>query len=193
MMAFATSFPIPIRPLIRLQGFWRIMQHANFIRQSNIFGFPGSPGYRLCLNRCSEKRDPAARGFTACDKNDRYRRSTGPGVHQKLQNNLLCPQANGGKMRLSHKLLTLCAAFAVASCASMHPQPPEVQLPPERISLKGFSLVPLNEHGWLIGMRNPRLLSLGKLGKYPEENIEPIAKPFVIPECLYREYGFSSS
>jgi hypothetical protein len=23
--------------------------------------------------------------------------------------------------------------------------------------------------------------------------IEAIAKPFVIPECLYREYGFSSS
>jgi len=26
--------------------------------------------------------------------------------------------------------------------------------------------------------------------KYTEE---PIAKPFVIPECFYREYGFSSS
>jgi len=25
------------------------------------------------------------------------------------------------------------------------------------------------------------------------ENNEAIVKPFVIPECLYREYGFSSS
>jgi hypothetical protein len=63
----------------------------------------------------------------------------------------------------------------------MQPRLPEVPLPPERIFLKGFSLVPLNEQGWLIGARNPRLLSLGKIGKYPEENVVIRAMLFQLP------------
>jgi hypothetical protein len=43
-------------------------------------------------------------------------------------------------------------------------KPTEVQVPPERIRLKGFSLIPLNEHGWLISEQNPRQLLLGKAG-----------------------------
>ena len=74
-------------------------------------------------------------------------------------------------MHLLRKLKMLCAALAVASCAPIQPRFAEVQVPPERISQKGFSLMPLNEKGWVIGARNPHLLSLGKVGKNPEENV----------------------
>ena len=78
-------------------------------------------------------------------------------------------------MGLLQKLGMLCAALAVASCAAVQPRFPEkfqeVQIPPERISQKGFSLVPLNETGWVITGRSASQLALGKLGKTPEENV----------------------
>jgi hypothetical protein len=78
-------------------------------------------------------------------------------------------------MDLLQKLGILCAALAVASCAPVQPRFPEkfqqVQIPPERISQKGFSLVPLNEKGWVITGRSASGLVLGKVGETPEENV----------------------
>lgn len=63
----------------------------------------------------------------------------------------------------------LCAALAVASCVSTQPRGKEVRIPPERIFQKGYSVLPLNEEGWVIGRRNPYQLVLGKYGKNPDE------------------------
>jgi hypothetical protein len=86
---------------------------------------------------------------------------------------------------LLQKLGVLCAAFTVASCAPVQPRFPEkfqeVQIPPERISQKGFSLVPLNETGWVITGRSASQLVLGKFGKTPEENVVIRAVLFKLP------------
>ena len=88
-------------------------------------------------------------------------------------------------MGLLQKLGMLYAALAVASCAAVQPRFPEkfqeVQIPPERISQKGFSLVPLNETGWVITGRSASQLALGKLGKTPEENVVIRAILFKLP------------
>jgi hypothetical protein len=88
-------------------------------------------------------------------------------------------------MDLLRKLGMLCAALAVASCAPVQPRFPEkfqeVQIPPERISQKGFSLVPLNETGWVITGRSASQLALGKFGKTPEENVVIRAILFQLP------------
>ncbi|MBI4292923.1 MAG: hypothetical protein HY661_15740 [Betaproteobacteria bacterium] len=84
-------------------------------------------------------------------------------------------------MKILRRLAISCAALAVASCAPVQPKLQQIPIPPERISQKGFSLLPLNEQGWLIAARNPRLLSLGKLGKSPEENVVIRAVLFQMP------------
>ena len=53
----------------------------------------------------------------------------------------------------------------------MQPRLQEVQVPPERISQKGYSLVPLNEKGWLIAARNPYQLTIGKYGESRDETL----------------------
>jgi hypothetical protein len=58
--------------------------------------------------------------------------------------------------------------FVVTSCA---PRLQEVQVPPERIFKKGYSLVPLNEKGWFIAGRNPYQLDMGKSGEGPDETV----------------------
>jgi hypothetical protein len=84
-------------------------------------------------------------------------------------------------MKLLRRLAKLCTALAFVSCAHMQPRLLEVKVPPERISLKGFSLVPLNEKGWFIREHNPNQLFLGKLGKSPEENLVIRAILFKMP------------
>lgn len=61
-------------------------------------------------------------------------------------------------------------SLLVISCASSGPKFQEIQLPPTRIAQKGYSLVPLNEKGWLVGSRNPVQLVLGKLAENPDES-----------------------
>lgn len=43
-------------------------------------------------------------------------------------------------------------------------------MPPERITLKGFSLLPLNENGWLVGPGGPYRLALGRRSDNPDES-----------------------
>ncbi len=58
------------------------------------------------------------------------------------------------------------------------PPSPEIQIPPERISQNGYSLVPLNEKGWLIAGRNAYQLAIGKRGENPDETFAIQAIPF---------------
>lgn len=62
-----------------------------------------------------------------------------------------------------------CSLFVI-SCASPGPKFQEIQLPPTRIAQKGYSLVPLNEKGWLVKGRNPVQLALGKRAENPDES-----------------------
>lgn len=55
-------------------------------------------------------------------------------------------------------------------CASTSPVMEELSIPPTRITQKGYSLVPLNEKGWLVRGRNPVQLALGKLAENPDES-----------------------
>jgi len=57
----------------------------------------------------------------------------------------------------------------------------DILIPPERISQKGFSLVPLNEKRWFIFGRSSDQLVLGKLGGIPEENFAIRAILFQLP------------
>ena len=72
-------------------------------------------------------------------------------------------------MKQLQKIVVLCAAIVVTSCAATRPPPPEVKLPPERILQKGYSLMPLNEPGWLIEGRNAYSFAFGKLGTNQDE------------------------
>jgi hypothetical protein len=72
-------------------------------------------------------------------------------------------------MKLLQTVVVLCAAFVFASCASTRPSLPEIKLPPERISQNGYSLMPLNEPGWVIEGRNAYTFAFGKLGANHDE------------------------
>src|SRR5260221_7568444 len=65
--------------------------------------------------------------------------------------------------------LLLLAALA-AGCASTQTSPPSVPLPPTRYEHRAFSLVPLNQPGWLVLPRNPTQLALAKPGGAPDES-----------------------
>ena len=58
---------------------------------------------------------------------------------------------------------------ALAGCASAPQRPPELPFPPQRITQPGYSLMPLDERGWLAGPRDQYRLVLGKYGAHPDE------------------------
>ena len=74
-------------------------------------------------------------------------------------------------MKLLKKLVVLSTVIMIASCAAPSPRlsPPEVKLPPERIFQKGYSVMSLNETGWLIAGRNQYEFGLAKQGVNPDE------------------------
>lgn len=89
----------------------------------------------------------------------------------------------------------LFAATLISSCATSRPAMQEVSLPPQRIAQNGYSLVPLNEAGWLIGHRGSEMLVLGKRGSDPDENIVIRAFAKVLPPLKSDEefIGFAKS
>lgn len=89
----------------------------------------------------------------------------------------------------------LIAATLISSCATTHPAMQEVPLPPQRISKNGYSLVPLDEAGWLILHQDSETLVLGKLGSDPDENISIRAFAKVLPPLKSDEefVGFAKS
>ncbi|ABQ25640.1 hypothetical protein [Geotalea uraniireducens] len=84
-------------------------------------------------------------------------------------------------MKFLQRFGMFCSILIITSCASLQPHLPEVQIPPERISQKGYSLVPLNEKGWLIAGRNAYQLALVKRGENPDETFAIQAIPFRLP------------
>ncbi len=91
-------------------------------------------------------------------------------------------------------MLSVVTLLGVA-CASVRPTMEEVPLPPQRISQKGYSLVPLDEAGWLIGYRDAEKLVLGKRASDPDENMIIRAFAEVLPPLKSEEefVGFAKS
>lgn len=89
----------------------------------------------------------------------------------------------------------LIAATLISSCATTRPAMQEVPLPPQRIAENGYSLVPLDEAGWLILHRDSETLVLGKRGSDPDENIIIRAFAKVLPPLKSDEefVGFAKS
>jgi hypothetical protein len=94
-------------------------------------------------------------------------------------------------------LAILCCAIAVSTigCATGRPPFPEVSLPPQPFLQKGYSLVPLDAPGWLIGYRDSEKLVLGKPAADPDENSVIRASTQVLPPLKSEEefMGFSKS
>lgn len=72
---------------------------------------------------------------------------------------------NPGKIALTIFVVLL------ASCAPTRPQFTEVPVPPVREQQQGFSLIPLNESGWLIFAKRPEGIVLGKQASQDENHI----------------------
>ena len=85
-------------------------------------------------------------------------------------------------MRTARRLgVYSCVALALSSCASPGLHMAEIQVPPERIVQKGYSLVPLNEKGWVVARRDPGRLSLAKRGEMADTTIAIQGTLFRLP------------
>lgn len=84
-------------------------------------------------------------------------------------------------MKLSGQFVMLASALILSSCASTQSMQSmqAVQVPPERLVLKGYSFIPLNEQGWLVRVRNPHQVVMGKLGASADESIGIVARKYV--------------
>lgn len=71
-------------------------------------------------------------------------------------------------MKLSFAVAAASIA-ALSGCASAPEQPPELPAAPQRITQQGYSLMPFDEHGWVVGPRDQYRLTLGKYGAHPDE------------------------
>jgi len=60
-------------------------------------------------------------------------------------------------------------SLLIVSCSSAQSRVEQIQIPPERIIQKGYSLLPLNEKGWYVVGRNQTQLALGKGSETPDE------------------------
>jgi hypothetical protein len=79
--------------------------------------------------------------------------------------------------------VVLSLVVVLAACAPVRQQKPkELELPPQRSVHTGFSLLPLDEKGWLIGAQQPQILILGKLGSDPDESFVLRAFTVVLPD-----------
>lgn len=98
-------------------------------------------------------------------------------------------------MRKPSTVILLVAAVLISSCAPVRPAMKEIPLPPQRIAQKGYSVVPLNEPGWLVGFRDQEKFVLGKRGDDPDENIIIRAFTQVLPPLNSEEefIGFAKS
>lgn len=83
----------------------------------------------------------------------------------------------------------------ISACATTRPTIQEVSLPPQRIILSGYSLVPLDEKGWFIGLRDREAVVLGKRGNDPDENMIIRSFAEVLPPLKSEEefIGFGKS
>jgi hypothetical protein len=89
--------------------------------------------------------------------------------------------ARGGDMKLPRMMGALCAVLTVAACAATQPTGQNIELPPKRLLQEGFSLIPLNEEGWVINRRTSNLVILGKYGKNPDQTFAVSAGLIKLP------------
>jgi hypothetical protein len=94
----------------------------------------------------------------------------------------LCSNTCGGEMKLGYIACVVFCSLSLAACASLKPKLQELQVPPDRIAQKGYSLVPPNEKGWLVAGRNQYQLALVKAGGNPDETIAIQAMPVRLPD-----------
>lgn len=85
-------------------------------------------------------------------------------------------------MRLRSAVCVAVASLVMTACGSVQSKPQELHVPPERIVLKGYSLMPPNERGWLMAGRNQYQLALVKAGGTPDETIAIQAMPVKLPD-----------
>lgn len=98
-------------------------------------------------------------------------------------------------MMRQYILMLTIIAVVIMGCTPLRPAMKEVPLPPHIILKNGYSLVPLNEPGWLIGYENSEKLVLGRRAANPDETI--IIRSFIqtLPLLKSEEefIGFSKS
>ncbi len=97
-------------------------------------------------------------------------------------------------MRQFNLILTVMAVV-VMGCTPLRPAIKEVPRPPHIILKNGYSLVPLDEPGWLVGYEDSEKLILGRHGDNPDETF--IIRSFIqtLPLLKSEEefIGFSKS
>jgi hypothetical protein len=83
----------------------------------------------------------------------------------------------------------------LASCAPVRPTIKELPTPPQRSVHNGFSLLPLDETGWKIGVQQPNTLVLGKQSGNPDESFIIRAFTVVLPDFKSRDefMGFAKT
>src|SRR5215470_8451627 len=101
----------------------------------------------------------------------------------------------GRKMKSRSAVMLLLIALSTACTPVKQQQSKELPLPPQRSMHTGFSLVPLNEKGWLIGEQVPQHLLLGKHGSDPDESYILRAFTVVLPDFKSRDefVGFAKT
>ena len=75
----------------------------------------------------------------------------------------------------------IMAAVALFGCATGSQRPQALPLPPQRITQPGYSLLPLDEKGWVAGPRDQRQMMLGRHGSNPDETIAIQGIAFPLP------------
>jgi len=99
-------------------------------------------------------------------------------------------------MSMKHQVwVALPLMMVLTACVPVRPQLKELEVPPQRSAHTGFSLLPLNEKGWLIGVQQPQRLIIGKHGSDPDENIVLRAFTVVLPDFNSRDefMGFAKT
>jgi hypothetical protein len=91
--------------------------------------------------------------------------------------------------------ILLLVTVAVTGCTPFRQTMNEVRLPPHIILKSGYSLVPLNEPGWLIGYEDSERLVLGRPGSDPDENAIIRSFTKLVPQFKTEDefIGFSKS
>jgi len=74
-------------------------------------------------------------------------------------------------MKIIQNIVVVSTYFILLACVPTQQQikTAYVQLPPERSYHRGFSLIPLNEDGWIINQKDYNWLILGRYGSSQEE------------------------
>lgn len=79
------------------------------------------------------------------------------------------PHSPISQQNLPNHLVVCLLLLSLVGCASSPQQLQELPVQPQKFYQPGYSILPLNEKGWLVGPRNPYQLALGKRGDHADE------------------------